>query len=369
MNSGNVYEAVATLQKTVSEDNTTNFVQINKYHVCMDFFGVKLSYKFDDAGSVNSLALVLPQYYSPERYVNFGSTSLHRLTRLPVTLSRSGKAYCISEGDKILAIFEDYYSKEREYTVNLKVAPDFKFDSFTGERVQLKMPLKDKTERDKISENKFVTYTRGLYAQVVTLASFHKPIPGDTNRYSKLCILPVPVVKYSESGIKAGIGYLKSYSGKITSKYDVLGLKKVLDDGWSPVGFISDINEDSLSELFRQMREYNLKTFPFIDNMVLVEVELNGACFYKGRILVPLKSLFSRFNLVPVTFNNINDVVDPLELSVKKVTSVYKEYCCCSNKFQHYTLGKERKIFYGDSVEVLCNKLTEIADEIRKQLQ
>jgi hypothetical protein len=110
------------------------------------------------------------------------------------------------------------------------------------------------------------------------------------------------------------------------------------------------------------------KTFPFMDSVVLVDFERPEECHSGGRVIVPLKSLFSKFEFVPVTFSNINDVIDPLVLSGKKVTSVYKKDCSCGNNYRHYSLDRDVKILYKDSMEVLCNKLTEIAEEIRKQL-
>jgi hypothetical protein len=369
MNNKNIHNAVTELLRTVKSQSNLRSVEIDKYHVFFDFYWASLSYTHDDACGIKGLSLKLSRYYSSEPNVSFGSTSISRLTGLPVTLTRSGKAYCMSEGDKVLALFEDYYTRDGGFIVSLKVAPDFKFDSLTGECVPLKMPLKGKTVRDKLSENKFIRHVGDLYTQVVTLASFNNTAPDNRYTYTKLCMLPIPVVKYSESGIRTGIGYVKSYYGTITSENDLLGLKKIIDGGDSPIGFISDINEDSLSELFEQMKGYKLRTFPFMDNMVLVEFGRNETCYHKGLLLVPLKSLFSKFELVPVTFSNMNDVIDPLDLSAKKVTSVYFESDKCDDKIRHYFVGQHRKVFFGDSVEVLCNKLTEIADEIRKQLQ
>lgn len=312
--------------------------------------------------------------------IKLGSLTLSKTFYAPSSLTCNGELFLVKKGEEVLLTFECRKDAPRGIT-SVDFYLDYKRGDFRLSSGQLRLPVAQGIEIDYEGEAKFLDRVENMYRDVSSILRSRALIPKDYSRMSA-GLLPIPIVKVTDKG-EAGSGLLFgvtrfSCSPGVKSLH-ISNIQLFTDSFYfHEKRSLLDMSEESLIDLYNWIFEYNVFVFDFCGDYVLLEFPDNPECCCK-EIIFPTRTLFSKFKFVNVTSGNLPKIVNPFMHGKSKVaSSTYYSKCehsgecyggCeCGEEYRHFESSPGYKIFKGNMVEVFCNKIEEIHDDLVKQL-
>jgi hypothetical protein len=248
---------------------------------------------------------------------------------------------------------------------------DYKWGDFRLSSGQLRLPVVQGFEIDYEGEAKFLDRIENMYKDVSSILWNLALIPRNNNRLNA-GLLPIPTVKITNKGeVKSGLlfGVTPFKAGFDVKPLHMDSVKLITNKGYfTEKRSLFDMSKESLTDLYSWISKYNVAVSNFHSDHVLLEFPDKPGCACE-EVIIPTRTLFSKFKFVDVMSDNLSKVVNPFMYGKSKVASgTYYRWCNCSEKYRHFYSFTDYKIFMGNAVEAFCKKIEEVHDDLVKQL-
>lgn len=305
-----------------------------------------------------------------DKPIKLGSLTLSKRLYAPSSLTCNGELFLVEKGNEVLLTWECRKDNPRGIT-DVGFYLDYKRGDFRLSSGQLRLPVAQGIEIDYEGEAKFLDRIENMYKDVSSILWNLALIPRNNNRWDA-GLLPIPTVKITNEGeVKSGLlfGDTPLRVGFGVKPLHVGSIKLIASTGYfTEKRALFDMSKESLTDLYKWIFEYNVAVSAFHGDHVLLEFPDSPGCACK-EVIVPTRTLFSKFKFVDVMSDNLSKVVNPFMYGKSKVASgTYYRRCVCGENYRHFYSSPDYKIFMGNAVEAFCKKLEEAHDDLVKQL-
>jgi hypothetical protein len=302
--------------------------------------------------------------------IKLGSLTLSKWHYAPASLTCNGELFIVERGKEVLLTLECRKDVPRGITC-VDFYLDYKRGDFRLRSGQLRLPLAQGNEVDYEGEAKFLDRIENMYNEVSAIL-WHMTMTPQNNNPLNAGLLPIPTIKIEDNGeVKSGLlfGVTPFKLGFSVKPLRVDNIKLIANKSYlTEKRYLFDMSKESLTDLYKWIFEYNVAVSAFHGDHVLLEFPDSPGCVCR-EVIIPTRTLFSKFKFVDVMSDNLSKVVNPFMYGKSKVASgTYYRRCDCGVKYRHFDSSPDYKVFMGNAVEAFCKKLEEAHDDLVKQL-
>jgi hypothetical protein len=350
--------------------------QVRGFAVGTSFFlsneWVGFEFRFDEKDKLKGVHVRFGFKGRYDNPIKLGSLTLSKWLYAPSSLTCNGELFLVEKGNEVLLTVECRRDKPRGLTA-IGLYLDYKRGDFRLNSEKLRLPVVQGTEVDYKGEAKFLDRIENMRKDVSVILWSMALIPRNNSRLNA-GLLPIPVVRIEDTGeVKSGLLFgVTPYMAKVGFSVKSLpmdSIKLIANNSYfSEKRALFDMSEESLSDLYSWILNYNVSVSNFHRDHVLLQFPERPGCRCK-EVVVPTRTLFSKFKFVDVMSNNLSEIVNPFMYGKSKVASgTYYKWCVCVEKHRHFYSSPDYKIFKGNAVEAFCKKLEEVHDDLVKQI-
>lgn len=305
-----------------------------------------------------------------DKPIKLGSLTLSKWFYAPSSLTCNGELFLVEKGNEVLLTLECRKDNPRGIT-DVGFYLDYKRGDFRLSSGQLRLPVAQGIEMDYEGEAKFLDRIESMHKDVSAILWNMALIPRNNNRWDA-GLLPIPTVKITNEGeVKSGLlfGVTPLRVGFGVKPLHVGSIKLITNKSYfTEKRYLFDMSEESLTDLYTWIFNYNVAVSNLHRDHVLLVFPDKPGCHCK-EVIIPTRTLFSKFKFVDVMSDNLSKVVNPFMYGKSKVESgTYYRLCVCGENYRHFYSYPDYKVFRGNAVEAFCKKLEEVHDDLVKQL-
>lgn len=307
-----------------------------------------------------------------DKPIKLGSLTLSKWFYAPSSLTCNGELFLVEKGNEVLLTWE--CRKENPMGITgVGFYLDYKRGDFRLSSGQLRLPLVQGIEMDYEGEAKFLDRIESMHKDVSAILWNMALIPRNNSRLNA-GLLPVPTVKIGDkgevkSGLLFGVTPYMATAGFGVKSLPMDRIKLITNKSYfTEKRYLFDMSEESLTDLYTWIFNYNVAVSNLHRDHVLLVFPDRPGCHCE-EVIIPTRTLFSKFKFVDVMSDNLSKVVNPFMYGKSKVASgTYYRRCDCGENYRHFYSYPEYKVFMGNAVEAFCKKLEEVHDDLVKQL-
>jgi hypothetical protein len=350
--------------------------QVRGFAVGTSFFlsneWVGFEFRFDEKDKLKGVHV---RFGSKGRYddpIKLGSLTLSKWFYAPSSLTCNGELFLIERGKEVLLTFECRKDRPREIN-SVDFYLDYKRGDFRLNSEKLRLPAAQGAEVDYEGEAKFLDRIENMRKDVSAILWCIALTPRNNSKLNA-GLLPIPVVRIEDTGeVKSGLLFgVTPYMAKVGFSVKSLpmdSIKLIANNSYfSEKRALFDMSKESLIDLYSWISKYNVVVSNFHRDHVLLQFPERPGCHCQ-EVVVPTRTLFSKFKFVDVMSDNLSKIVNPFMYGKSKVASgTNYRWCYCGENYRHFHSSPDYKIFKGNAVETFCKKLEEVHDDLVKQL-